>query len=70
MAAIRKKDVEVGAIYVMKVSGALTHVRIDEVYVARGYKQDRTHWRGTNLRTGREVMVRSAAKLRSKVTTP
>lgn len=52
-----KAQVEVGKVYVMKVSGGLTRVRLDSVSPYGG-------WNGTNLKTGREVRIRTAAKLR------
>ena len=52
-----KAQVEIGKIYVMKVSGSLTRVRLDSVSQYGG-------WNGTNLATGREVRIRTAAKLR------
>jgi hypothetical protein len=52
-----KAQVEVGKVYVMKVSGGLTRVRLDSISQYGG-------WNGTNLKTGREVRIRTAAKLR------
>ena len=56
-----KADVVIGNIYVMKVSQKLAKVRIEYAHQAGG-------WVGTNLATGREVRVRSAAKLRAAAT--
>lgn len=68
---VHKKDVEVGATYLMMVSGRLCRVRIDreETRVPWGSRTGarKTEWHGTNLRTGRPVTVRSAAKLRGRV---
>jgi hypothetical protein len=58
---MRKKDVQIGAVYTAKVSGVLTTVRIkSERYGGSG-------WVGVNEKTGREVRVRTAARLRSLV---
>lgn len=76
---MKRDEVKVGSIYSVKVSGALAAVRLDHEqkddtirrhsalrgnYVAR---KASTSWRGTNLRTGREVYIRSAAKLRCEL---
>ena len=66
---MRKADVQVGAKYSAKVSGTLTVVRIDGIRSLRGLTRNTTGWYATNLKTGREVMIRSAAKLRSLVET-
>lgn len=57
---MKKTEVEIGAVYVMKVSNKLVPVRIDRVSSFQG-------WTGTNLRTDREVQIRSARKLRRKL---
>ena len=60
---MKKADVVIGQHYVAKVSGQLTVVRIDcPCPYSRG-------WIATNIRTGREVHIKSAAKLRRKATT-
>lgn len=59
---MKKSDIQIGSIYVVKVSGRLTRVRITrEAGGLRG------GWYGTNLGTGREVRIRSAQRLRSAV---
>lgn len=55
-----KVEVQIGKTYVVKVSGVLTHVRLDRESPYGGYD-------GTNLKTGRAVRVRSAARLRGVV---
>lgn len=57
---MRKAEVRIGGTYVAKVSGGLTQVRLDSVSSYGG-------WNATNLRTGRAVRIRSAARLRSEV---
>jgi hypothetical protein len=54
---MRKHEIELGRVYVAKVSGRLVPVRIDAVSPFGG-------WRATNLATGRTIRVRSAARLR------
>lgn len=52
-----KKDVVVGQTYLVRISGVLTYVRLDRVCSYGG-------WIGVNTRTGREVRIKSAQKLR------
>ncbi len=54
---MKKADVQIGAVYTVKVSGKLVPVRLDSESVYGG-------WQGTNLDTGRSVHIRTAAKLR------
>lgn len=64
------KDVEIGGIYVTKVSNQLTRVKITGTIDRRGYGANRrtsTHYLATNLATGRDVEIKSAAKLRRRV---
>lgn len=56
---MKKAEVTLGGTYVAKVSGALTRVRLDYVSPYGG-------WVATNLATGRQVRIRSAARLRSR----
>lgn len=60
MENMRKRDVEPGATYTAKISGNLTEVRIIGVSPFGG-------WSALNLTTGRKVRIKSAAKLREKV---
>lgn len=57
---MKKAEIEIGGVYVAKVSERLTKVRIDSVSAFGG-------WNATNLKTGREIRIRSAARLRAKV---
>jgi len=57
---MKKNEVEIGATYLVKVSGRLTRVRLTRQSPYGG-------WVGTNLATGREVRIRSAARLRCQV---
>jgi len=54
---MKKKDVRVGEVYAVKVSGQIAPVVIDEAHPAGG-------WVGTNQETGRQVRVKSAQRLR------
>lgn len=62
---MKAKDVELKAVYVAKVSGKLTKVRIDHIHY--GYNGIPRGWDGTNLSTGRRVHIISARRLRYKV---
>ena len=57
---MQKHNVKIGATYVVKVSGTLAQVRLTR-------EHDRGGWYGTNLATGREIRIRTAARLRSEV---
>ncbi len=59
---MKKRDVEIGGVYVAKVSNRLVKVRIDRD-AGRG-------WYGTNLRTRREVRILSAQRLRRRLDAP
>jgi len=54
---MKKRDIEIGNTYIAKVSGVLAKVRITGESPYGG-------WHGKNLATGREVRIRSAARLR------
>ncbi len=56
---MRKRNVRIGTTYIVKVSGKLTRVRITGESPHGG-------WSGTNLATGREIRIRTAARLRSE----
>jgi hypothetical protein len=57
---MKKKDIQVGGKYTALVSGTVQTVRIDGESAFGG-------WTATNLATGRQVRIRSAQRLRSKV---
>ena len=57
---MQKHNVKVGSTYIVKVSGTLTRVRITR-------EHNRGGWYGTNLGTGREIRIRTAARLRSEL---
>lgn len=60
---MRAAEVQIGSVYVVKVSGRLTRVRVDSPCRYGG-------WYGTNLATGREVRIRSARRLRRPAPSP
>ena len=57
---MKGKDVEVGKVYVVKVSGLLAPVRVKGVSPYGG-------WDCVNERTGRAIRVRGAARFRAEV---
>ena len=57
---MQKQNVKVGATYIVKVSGRLARVRLTR-------EHDRGGWYGVNLATGREIRIRTAARLRAEV---
>ena len=57
---MQKHNVHIGTTYIVKVSGALAKVRLTR-------EHDRGGWYGTNLASGREIRIRTAARLRSEV---
>ena len=57
---MQKQNVHIGTTYIVKVSGVLAKVRITREHPRGG-------WYGTNLATGREIRIRTAARLRSEV---
>ena len=56
---MQKQNIKVGSTYIVKVSGTLAKVRLTREHPRGG-------WFGTNLATGREVRIRTAARLRSE----
>src|SRR5271157_229511 len=57
---MQKHNIQIGTTYIVKVSGTLAEVRITREHPRGG-------WYGTNLATGREIRIRTAARLRSEV---
>ena len=56
---MQKRNVRIGTTYIVKVSGTLARVRLTR-------EHDRGGWYGSNLATGRESRIRTAARLRSE----
>lgn len=54
---MKKKDVEIGGLYIAKVSGSLVVIRLDRESPFGG-------WDATNLTTKRMIRIRTAARLR------
>ena len=61
---MKKKEVQIGHTYVVKVSGKLTAVKIT------GESPYGNGWNGFNVATNRKVYVRSATRLRREVRPP
>jgi len=57
---MKKNEVRVGGVYTAKVSDKLVHVRIDRTNRHGG-------WDATNLSTGKQVRIKSPARLRGAV---
>ena len=57
---MKKHEVVLGQVYAVKVSGSLQPVRLVAESASGG-------WVGRNERTGREIRIRSAAKLRVRL---
>ena len=57
---MQKHNVTIGTTYSVKVSGSLAKVRLTRECNYGG-------WYGTNLATGREIRIRTAARLRSEL---
>jgi hypothetical protein len=57
---MQKQNAHIGTTYIVKVSGTLAKVRLTREHPRGG-------WYGTNLATGREIRIRTAARLRSEV---
>jgi len=57
---MKAKDIKLGATYSVKVSGNIVPVRIVRPHYLSG-------WVGVSLRTGREIHIKSARRLRSLV---
>lgn len=60
---MRASEVEIGRTYAVRVSGDVVPVRIVREEEVNG----RRRWRGINLRTQREVTIRSPQRLRHEV---
>lgn len=57
---MRKNQVQIGHVYAAKVSGRLAPVRIESPSPYGG-------WVGRNVKTGREVRIKTAARLRGEL---
>lgn len=60
-------DVVVGGVYVATVSGKRVYVKVTGTY---DYRRGNGYWRGwiaTNLSTGREIRLKTAARLSTRI---
>lgn len=57
---MKKKNVAIGGLYMAKVNGRFSRVRIDSESPYGG-------WNATNTRTGRRIRIKSAQRLRYQV---
>jgi hypothetical protein len=57
---MKRAEVKAGGVYVAKISDRLVQVKLNR-------ESDYGGWDATNLKTGRVVRIRSAAKLRQEV---
>ena len=57
---MKNKDVKIGEVYVVRVSGVRVPVRLISVNSFRGFD-------GLNLKTGRNVHIKSARRLQRKL---
>lgn len=60
---MKKSDVQIGQVYLVKVSNQLVPVRIDKAH-------DSVGWVGTNSKTGKSVRIKSAQRLRRHLAEP
>ncbi len=64
---MKKSEIQVGGLYLAKVAGKITTVRVDQIRECGGYDRDKILYDVTNLKTGRKTTFRSAAKFRASV---
>jgi len=72
MLAMKKDEVKIGGVYEVRLHGSFTKVRIEEAFETRNCastvkRRTTTRWSAINLRTGRMVQIKSAAKLRKEI---
>jgi hypothetical protein len=64
---MKQSEIEVSGVYFARVSGNLVRVRVDQVVEGSNWKgRAYTHYRCTNLATGRRITIRSAQRFRSR----
>lgn len=66
---MKAQEIVIGNLYIAKVSGARTILKVEEITDTGGYmgRPSRRVYRCTNMRTKRTIEVRSAARFRYKV---
>ena len=60
---MQQNDVKIGKAYAAKVNDRVSPVRIDS-------ENEHGGWNGTNLRTNKQVRIKSAQRLRNEITVP
>lgn len=58
-------DVNLGDVFLAQVSGKIVKIRIDTPH--EDFRGSIRGWDGTNLDTGRKIRIKSAAKLRRRM---
>ncbi len=64
---MKQKDIIAGLTYTAMVSGKLQPLNVKSIQQIFNGKREVTRYRCVNLNTGREVIVKSAAKFRTRV---
>ena len=59
---MKRKEIEIGKVYVAKVSGRLCPVKILSLS-----QYDSRHWIAMNLKTKKQIFIKSAQRLRGEV---
>jgi len=59
---MKKKEIEIGKVYLAKISNRLSPVRILSIS-----RYNSNHWVAENVRTKRQITIRSAQKLRGEL---
>lgn len=68
---MKRAEIKVGGKYQARVSGNFVTVQVDAIRKRRGFAdREETVYDVTNLRTGRKITFRSAAKFRKEVQSP
>lgn len=66
---MKQAEVKVGSKYLMHHTSGMVAVEIREEIVRQNFRGNRrVHWLATNLKTGRTIEIKSAAKLRFEIT--
>ena len=63
---MKRSEVEIGETYFAKVSGRLAKVRIMRLHSGSFGDLVHTGWDAINVATGREIHIKTAARLRGK----
>ena len=65
---MKKKQIEVGKIYAMKVSGKVVPVKVVGIRTVSGFNgRDKTIYACVNQKTGRDCKAQSASKFRHEI---